>query len=132
MEDLNLKKSWEWTVRVDIDGVVALSPGVLHKSWYNGPPDYSIFKPDPKAVKFLKFLRKQGFKILLHTARFKQDRKVTLQWLEKYKIPFDTLLMAKPRSVAEIDDMHLDYSGDFGKYRKQMLCLKEKIDGTDV
>jgi hypothetical protein len=50
-------------------------------------------------------LKKLGFKIIIWTSRVESERVDTVMWLKKNNIPFDELVMEKPRGFIYIDDM---------------------------
>ena len=81
-------------VFVDIDGVLTLETKGA----------YSKRTPNRHNIARLSKLKEQGYKIVLWSSRFKRDKKVTLEWLKKYEVPFDELRLGKPRYVAWIDD----------------------------
>ncbi len=61
-------------------------------------------KPFTCAIETLKELQKQGHKLIFITARFEPDyfdvRKTTFDWLEKYKVPYDKVII-NPKTKRE-------------------------------
>lgn len=84
----------------DIDGVLCA----------NGYPDeYNIALPYWDAIESLNKYSEEGIKVILHTARLEEDRKVTEEWLSKHGVTYDELLMGKPTADAYIDDKAIRY-----------------------
>ncbi len=78
--------------------------------------DYYDVKPMPGAVDTLQSLKDRGYYIVIHTARGMRtynntegkiiaahSKKLT-EWLQKWEVPFDELLFAKPHVDYFIDD----------------------------
>ena len=93
---------------VDMDGTICQNK-VEDQNYYD-------VKPIPGAVQALQSLRAQGYYIVIHTARGMRtysntegkiiaahSRKLS-EWLEKWEVPFDELLFAKPHVDYFIDD----------------------------
>jgi len=80
------------------------------------PQKYADLLPLPGAVEKIKFLKGQGHYIIINTARnmatcqsnvgkvMKNVGKVTLDWLEKYDIPYDEIFFGKQNADIYIDD----------------------------
>ena len=93
---------------IDLDGVIC----TLKKEGES----YSEVAPLPGAIEKLKQLKKDGHYIIIHTARHmlttennmglinKKIGKITLDWLEKYQIPYDEIYFGKPYGKVYIDD----------------------------
>lgn len=91
------------TISVDIDGVIATGDAATVYSDAAGW-DYSKCKPIPESIDALRNLAKLGCRIVLNTARWKADKKVTVKWLKDNKVPYDELFMGKPNADIYIDD----------------------------
>jgi 7-cyano-7-deazaguanine synthase in queuosine biosynthesis len=83
---------------IDIDGILTIETHGFGKKYY---PKRT---PNKYNIDTLWDLRRRGYKIILHTARFFTDRKVTEAWLKKYKVPYDKLILGKPQAELYIDD----------------------------
>lgn len=59
---------------------------------------YSTTIPCPGARETLEWLDKEGFTIILITARNKEHRKITESWLKRYQIPYDLLIHDKNKA----------------------------------
>ena len=92
-------------IAVDIDGVLTNeTSGIAYKDR----------TPNLENISKVKELKEQGHKILLFTARYKRDRKITIKWLKQYDVPYDQLIMGK---------LKYDYIWD-DKYFQQILEKK--------
>ena len=81
---------------VDIDGTLC----VERNEWWH----YDIAIPIQEAVNKINTLFNQDHIIILHTARFGDDREVTEKWLDKHKVRYHKLIMDKPRADIYIDN----------------------------
>lgn len=93
---------------VDLDGTIC--PIKTSKE------SYSDLKPFDGAVERLNEMRAAGHYIIIQTARnmatqesnlgkvMKNIGKVTLQWLERYEVPYDEIYFGKPNAQLYIDD----------------------------
>jgi capsule biosynthesis phosphatase len=93
---------------IDLDGVIAK----LKK----GDETYETVEPVPGAVEKLKSLRAAGHYIIIFTARHMKTcdgnpgkvvarlAKTTLEWLDRYEIPYDEVHFGKPWADVYIDD----------------------------
>ena len=61
-------------------------------------------KPIKKYVTLLKLLKNKGHTILIFTHRHRCTKPTTLLWLAMHKIPYDKLVMNKPKYDLLIDD----------------------------
>ncbi len=94
------------TVAVDVDGVLARYDG------WKGPG--VIGEPIRGAKEFMESLRKDGFRVIIHTTRTKdfegEDHVLRIRsvrkWLEENNIPYDDLHteIGKPIACAYVDD----------------------------
>lgn len=93
----------------DIDGTLADND---HRLQYitNYPKDYETFyeemindKPIKNVISLCKVLYSNDYKILLVTGRPENYRKLCKQWLAKYNIPYDDLLMRKENDFRKDD-----------------------------
>jgi capsule biosynthesis phosphatase len=93
---------------IDLDGVIA----ELKKE----NETYADVKPIAGAVEKIKKLKENGHYIIIYTARHMKTcegnvakviskiGKITLDWLEKYQIPYDEIVFGKPWADVYIDD----------------------------
>lgn len=83
---------------------------------------YADLEPFPGAIDKLKALRKAGHYLIIQTARnmatqksnlgkvLQNVGKVTLDWLDKYDVPYDEIYFGKPNGQIYIDDRALRFS----------------------
>lgn len=93
---------------LDLDGTICHSR--------QGNEDYSEVKPRPKAVEAIQKLKSGGHYIIIYTSRHMEtcnsnvglvvarQAKTLLNWLDKYKIPYDEMWFGKPLADVYIDD----------------------------
>ena len=92
----------------DLDNTLVTYPKI--------PNDYSSVEPIEQTIKFVKYLKRFGHTIIIHTARRMKTHKgnlggviadigkVTFDTLEKFDIPYDELYFGKPHADFYIDD----------------------------
>lgn len=93
---------------IDLDGVIA--------GFKKDGETYADVLPLDGSKEKLQELKKNGYYIIIQTARHMKTcegniglvnakiTKVTLEWLEKYNIPFDEIFFGKPWAHVYIDD----------------------------
>jgi len=82
-------------IAVDIDGVLTNE---------TEGHDYKTRTPNFDNINKVRKAYHDGHAIILFTSRFSQDRKVTIQWLKKYGVPFHKLILDKPQYDHFVDD----------------------------
>lgn len=99
---------------IDLDGTIC----PIKKS----NEHYADLKPFDEAVARLGEMRAAGHYIIIQTARnmatqesnlgkvMKNIGKVTLEWLERYEVPYDEIYFGKPNAHLYIDDRALRFS----------------------
>jgi len=83
-------------IAYDLDGTLSLEL-----------EDWNLYKHAPaidSAIAELNTLKEQGHTIIIHTARFEEDRKVTVAWLRENKVKYDILVLGKPRADLYVDN----------------------------
>ena len=103
------------TICVDLDGVIA--------ELRTEGQSYSDVLPVDGAVAKLKNLKLSGNKIIIYTARHMKTTeanvglvmakmgKITLDWLQKYNVPYDEIYFGKPWADIYIDDNAYRFEG---------------------
>lgn len=86
---------------IDIDGTICTEEKQFSRS---------LATPLAGAVESLKTLKKQGNTIILYSARTWSEYEVTVDWLSRYEIPFDQLVLGKPQGDYWIDDRAISFS----------------------
>jgi hypothetical protein len=86
---------------VDIDGTLA---DISHRLHFiqDTPADWNVFfmaaaddKPIFEVITVIRGLQHAGQKILMVTGRSEISRTLTIDWLHRFRVPFDALLMRK-------------------------------------
>jgi len=82
-------------IAVDIDGILTNEiEGYDYKS--RTPNFFNIYK--------INSLYNHGHLIILYSARYQQDQKITKQWLKKYRVKYHRLVLGKLQYDILIDD----------------------------
>jgi capsule biosynthesis phosphatase len=101
-------------VVIDLDGTIC--------SLKEQGQTYEDVVPLRGAIAALRKLKESGHEIIIHTARNMKTcegnvgkvmanvGKITLDWLHKYKIPYDEIVFGKPNGDIYIDDKALLFS----------------------
>lgn len=114
----------------DLDGVIC----ELKK------PSESYLDVIPKndVIETMKNLKKEGHYLIIHTGRhmrtcngdiskvIKKIGKITEDWLEKWKVPYDELIFGKPYADIYIDDLAIEFSSR-DKLDKKIESIKPII-----
>ena len=101
----------------DVDNVICRTIG----------SNYRLSKPDNKSIKVINSLYDRGFYIKIFTARymgrFKENKKKvtnkkkeTENYLKKWGLKFDELIMGKPSYDIFVDDKAFGFSSKWKKY----------------
>jgi hypothetical protein len=70
----------------------------------------SLAKPIEGAIEALQGMRAQGYFITIYTSRGWQEYQSTKEWLDRYKVPYDLLLLGKPIYDLYIDDRAIHFT----------------------
>lgn len=109
---------------IDLDGTICPIKGKGET--------YADLKPNDGAVERLHTLKKEGHYLIIQTARnmatcesnlgkvMKNVGKVTLDWLEKYNIPYDEIYFGKPNGELYIDDRAFRF-GNWSAITQELL-----------
>ena len=82
-------------IAVDIDGILT-----LEKEGH----DYAQRTPNLENISLINKLYEQGNIIILWTARFRRDRRITKHWLSQHAVSYHKLIMRKLQYDVLIDD----------------------------
>ena len=86
-------------IGIDLDGVIAKDNGGWTSDYY------SSCKPDTDVINLMKKLSNNGHKIIIYTSRLSNEvKKVTVEWLQKYDVPYDAIHFDKPLYDYMVDD----------------------------
>lgn len=100
---------------------------------------YEDLEPFAGAVQRMKLLKEEGHYIIIQTARnmktqesnlgkvLKNVGKITLDWLDRHRVPYDEIYFGKPNGHLYIDDRALRFSSWDKLTEEYLLALaKEK------
>lgn len=82
-------------IAVDLDGTLCEEM----TDWRN----YDRAVPIQENIEKVRRLKSEGNTIVIDTARFTEDREVTIKWLKRYDVPFDKVHFEKLRADLYID-----------------------------
>jgi len=109
-------------IAVDIDGVLTLeTEGFGEEIYWNRTPWTDN-------IRFVNNLYKAGHHVILYSARYEEDRQVTVRWLRRHKVKYHELILEKPKYDLLIDDRAVSINSF---YRQPLLSLfdRDKIIG---
>ena len=121
-------------VVVDLDGVITDFEHCTVGCNYTGYPErWQQLKRDQcplrqGAVEFLTRLKNSGLKIIIYSSRIQQESKSTWNWLKKHHVPFDELVLDKPRGFCYIDDLAHEFKS-FEEAEKE-ICARNPSSQT--
>jgi len=84
-------------IAIDIDGIICEEPDHWSK-YYEAKPIWNNIEIIRKLYNTL------NVEIVLYSARYPEDRKVTEEWLQRFKIPYHRLVLGKLQAHYYIDD----------------------------
>lgn len=95
-----MKTQNKYTIAIDLDCTLCQS---IRR---NKPDDILKVKPFNDKIEIVKNLKKRGHSIVIFTRRgiLENGRELTIEWLKKYKIPYDELITDKPHFDLLLDD----------------------------
>ena len=130
-------RKYSWVI-IDIDGVITDYESCKEGCDYFGyPENHKVMKRDKCPLKkgareVMQFYRDVlKLKIRLWTSRVEEERLVTLDWLIKNKIPFDELVMEKPRGFIHIDDLSYHFTDWAETMADVVEIVRGKKDGNE-
>lgn len=85
-------------IAVDFDGTLAVS------LWTVDNPTTEIGEPIRRNIVKVRELARQGWKVVIHTARSWTDEPALREWLTEHSVPFDAIICSKPLCAAYCDD----------------------------
>ena len=87
---------------VDIDGTLT------NETEGYGEAVYAQRTPKQTVIDFVNRLYNKGETIIIWTARYEQDRKVTINWLRENGVKYHDLIFNKPKYKLFIDDLSMN------------------------
>ena len=116
------------TIVIDIDDTICFT----NHNYQDAKQKYGNALPNNKVISGMRILKRQGFHIILLTARrllthngdiekiIEDVGKITTDWLERYDVPYDELIWGKPySSTYYVDDKAMNLE-EFVKWTKIM------------
>jgi len=115
----------------DLDGTICYTKKENEK--------YEDVLPIPGAIETIKNLKKEGWYIVISTARNMRtyehnigqvnafQTKIIVDWLNKWEIPFDELWQ-KPHVSIFVDDKAIEFKGDWQEIKKRIYKLSEDTE----
>lgn len=91
----------DFTVCFDLDGVIADAKDNVYDQ---AVPQYGLCNPVESTIEVMHALKRAGVRLVICTARWEEDRPLTERWLKNYSVPYDVLVMGKPKADVYIDD----------------------------
>ena len=85
---------------VDLDGTICTEEKQFRRS---------LAKVNPGAKEALEILKEKGFTLIIYSARTWAEYELTIDWLNRNKIPFAQLILGKPQGDHWIDDRAIKY-----------------------
>lgn len=120
----------------DLDNTLVTFPKVKN--------DYTTVEPIEGNIKFLRYLKSKGHTIIIHTARRMLTHggnvgkivadvgKITLDTLDKFKIPYDEIFFGKPHAHFYIDDLSVNPFDNLEKNTGFYINTVEPREFNDV
>ena len=116
------------TIVIDIDDTICFT----NHNYQDAKQKYGNALPNNKVINGMRILKRQGFHIILLTARrmlthngdiekiIEDVGKITTDWLERYDVPYDELIWGKPYSgTYYVDDKAMNLE-EFVKWTNKM------------
>ena len=116
------------TIVIDIDDTICHT----NHNYQDAKQKYGNALPNNKVIDGMRILKRQGFHIILLTARrmlthngdiekiIEDVGKITTDWLERYNVPYDELIWGKPYSgTYYVDDKAMNLE-EFVKWTNKM------------
>ena len=101
-------KSKDKTIIFDLDGTLALiderralaakADGKINWKIFFDPTNISLDQPNTPVIEMAKMLKEQGHSIVIFSGRSKVTKIATMEWLDKFGVPFDVLKMRPDNS----------------------------------
>ena len=88
-------------VVIDLDGTICSEEKQFSRA---------MAKPIEGARDFLLKLRSRGDVIIIYTSRGWAEYEMTFDWLTRFEIPFDQLILGNPQGDVWIDDRDIEFS----------------------
>ena len=94
---------------IDLDGTICTEERQFSRA---------LAQPLPGAVEAINHLKKKGHTVIIYSARTWAEYELTIDWLERYGVVYDQLVLGKPQGDFWIDDRaltHVDWESTLEK-----------------
>lgn len=107
-------------IGIDLDKTLAHNTGF---------PDYELTEPLEGAREAVEEIVAMGYKPIIYTARPWADYAIIEYWLNKYSIPFRRIVCGKMLVKYMIDDVNIEFNGDWTQTLRKMRPGTPDCDG---
>jgi len=128
----NSQNEMKTTVLIDIDGVLVDTDNCNEDCDFTHYPHHINLRREKcplmdGAKESLDTIKNMGLTIILFTSRVEEERQATEDWLSHHKLPYDRLVMNKPRSFIIIDDLAHKFTG-WGEALHEIVYRNNKME----
>jgi len=122
-----------YTVVIDIDGTLADFENCTEGCDYTDYPKRCEHLKREKcpliagAKESLDVLKEMDLNIVLFTSRIEAEREVTEAWLKQHELPYDELVMEKPRGFIIVDDLAFRFKGSWAEALHEIVFRVNKM-----
>ena len=86
---------------VDLDGTICSEEKQFSRA---------IARPIEGAIDALRLIKNQGHTIIIYSARTWAEYEMTVDWLDRYGVSYDQLVLGKPQGDYWVDDRALQFT----------------------
>jgi len=122
----------KWVI-FDLDGTLALiddrrafsakSNGKIDWDKFFAPENIQMDKPNHPVIVMAQTLKAQGFNIAIFSGRSIGTKDVTIDWLNQFYVPFDSITMRPLRSFKPDDTLKSDWFDAKFPDKSDVLCV---------
>ena len=128
------------TVIFDLDGTLALIDdrralatkpnGKINWGIFFDPANIALDLPNPAVISMAKLLKSAGYKIFIFSGRGSATRNATQDWLAKYGVEYDELVMRPVADYTPDNDLKKAWLDEFfpGNQKDRILCIYDDRD----
>ena len=134
-------KSKDKTIIFDLDGTLALiderralaakADGKINWKIFFDPANISLDQPNTPVIEMAKMLKEQGHSIVIFSGRSKVTKVATMEWLDKFGVPFDVLKMRPDNSEFKFmpdDVLKQHWLDQLFTVKDNILCIFDDRD----
>ena len=126
------------TVIFDLDGTLALIDkrralatkfnGKINWKVFFNPKNISLDQPNIPVIEMAKTLKSSGYSIVIFSGRDSISREETINWLKKFKVPYDVLKMRPEGSYTPDDTLKLNWLNELFPDKNDIMCIFDDRD----